>query len=294
LYRGDKSLWTSTDEDKWLGWLGSVEHEANRAHEYEALAQEIKSEGFTDAVLLGMGGSSLGPEVLAQTLGHKNGWAALRILDSTDPAKIWSVETAVDLRKTLFIVSSKSGSTTEPNILKDYFYHRLIDMIGRDSAGAHFIAVTDPGSPLEKTATTDCFRRTFLGNPSIGGRYSGLSPFGLVPAAATGLDVARLLEGALIMAGSCGADVPPGHNPGVELGIAMGIAGQEGRDKVTILASPRLSGFGAWAEQLIAESTGKNGKGLIPIDGEPIAGPDAYGSDRFFIAMRSKDEMAAE
>ncbi len=294
LFQHDKSLWTNADEDKWLGWLDSVEEGLRRVAVYETFAQEVKREGFTDALLLGMGGSSLGPEVLAETFGPKAGWPKLHILDSTDPAQIKAIESAADLGKTLFIVSSKSGSTTEPNILKDYFCQRVADLSGRDQAGRQFIAVTDPGSSLEKTAKIDGFRQIFHGDTSIGGRYSVLSPFGLVPAAVAGIDVAHLLKAAQAMVRSCGPDVPPSDNPGVQLGIALGIAGQEGRDKVTMLASPRLADFGAWAEQLLAESTGKNGKGLIPVDGEPIGAPDVYGDDRFFIDMRIKDEADAE
>ena len=290
LFQHDKSLWTNADEDRWLGWLDSVEENLKQVGVYESFAQEVERERFADAVLLGMGGSSLGPEVLAEAFGHKSGWPKLRILDSVDPAQIRAMESAIDLGRTLFIVSSKSGSTTEPNILKDYFYQRVADTIGRDKAGRHFIAITDPGSALEATAKAGGFRHVFHGAPSIGGRYSALSPFGLVPAAAAGIDVAQLLNTAAIMVRSCGPDVPPSANPGVHLGIALGVAEREGRDKVTILASPRLADFGAWAEQLLAESTGKKGKGLIPVDAEPVGSPDVYGQDRFFIDMRIENE----
>src|SRR6266568_641365 len=290
LFQHDKSLWTNADEDRWLGWLDSVEENLKQVGVYESFAQEAKRERFTDALLLGMGGSSLGPEVLAETFGHKSGCPKLRILDSVDPAQIRAMESAIDLGRTLFIVSSKSGSTTEPNILKDYFYQRVADTIGRDKAGRHFIAITDPCSALEATAKADGFRHVFHGAPSIGGRYSVLSPFGLVPAAAAGIDVAQLLQTAQGMVRSCGPDVPPSANPGVQLGIALGVAEREGRDKVTILASPRLADFGAWAEQLLAESTGKKGKGLIPVDAEPVGSPEVYGQDRFFIDMRIENE----
>jgi transaldolase/glucose-6-phosphate isomerase len=294
LFQRDKSLWTNADEDKWLGWLGCVEQSLQRVSTYEAFSQDIKHEGLTDALLIGMGGSSLGPEVLAGAFGQQPGSPTLRILDSIDPAQIRAVESAIHLDKTLFIVSSKSGSTTEPNILKDYFYKRLADSIGQDKVGRHFVAVTDPGSPLEQTAKADGFWRVFHGTPSIGGRYSVLSPFGLVPAAAAGIDVADLLKKTQGMVRSCGPEVPAPDNPGAQLGIALGVAGQQGRDKVTILASPRLADFGAWAEQLIAESTGKQGKGLIPVDGEPLGNPQVYGRDRFFIAMRTESESDPE
>jgi transaldolase/glucose-6-phosphate isomerase len=197
---------------------------------------------------------------------------------------------AVNIAKTLFIVSSKSGGTTEPNVMKDYFFAEVSEAIGADKAGGHFVAVTDPGSSLEKVAKSQGFAHIFHGDPTIGGRYSVLSPFGLVPAAAAGIDLARFLDLTLAMVRSCGPDVPPHENPGVQLGLAMGIAGHEGRDKVTILSSRKIADFGAWAEQLIAESTGKDGKGLIPIDGEPLGDPAIYGNDRFFIDLRTEGE----
>ena len=288
LWQRDKSLWTNADEDRWLGWLDGA-GDAELAS-YAAFAQEIRRDGFNDAVLLGMGGSSLGPEVLAATFGHKSGWPRLRILDSTVPAQIKVLEADLDLGKTLFIVSSKSGSTTEPNVLNDYFLKRVADEVGADAAGAHFIAITDPGSSLQQRAQEQKFRRIFLGVPSIGGRYSVLSPFGLVPAAIAGIDVAHLIRSTRVMMRSCGPDVPPAENPGVALGIALGAAASRGRDKVTIFAAPSLSSFGAWAEQLFAESTGKHGKGLIPVDGEPIGRPEVYGDDRCFIDLALKGD----
>jgi transaldolase/glucose-6-phosphate isomerase len=288
LWQKDKSVWTGEDENKWLGWLDSPA-KADIA-DYEDFAQRVKGQKFTDAVVLGMGGSSLGPEVLAETFPHKAGFPKLHVLDSTDPSQVRSMEKAVDIAKTLFIVSSKSGGTTEPNAMKDYFYDRVAKAIGRDKAGHRFIAVTDPGSSLVKVAAKQGFARVFYGEPSIGGRYSVLSPFGLVPAAAAGIDVRALVTNALSMVRSCGADVPPHENPGVQLGLAMGLAGLEGRDKVTIFSSPKVADFGAWAEQLIAESTGKEGKGLIPIDGEEIGAVSSYGDDRFFIDLRTADE----
>jgi transaldolase/glucose-6-phosphate isomerase len=237
-----------------------------------------------------MGGSSLGPEVLAETFPRKSGFPKLHVLDSTDPAQVRAMEKAIDISKTVFIVSSKSGGTTEPNAMKDYFFARVSEAIGAAKAGHRFIAVTDPGSSLEKTAQRQGFARVFHGDPSIGGRYSVLSPFGLVPAATAGIDVRALITSALSMVRSCGADVPPHENPGVQLGLAMGLAGLEGRDKVTIFSSPKIADFGAWAEQLIAESTGKQGRGLIPIDGEPLGEPALYGNDRFFIDVRTEGE----
>jgi transaldolase/glucose-6-phosphate isomerase len=286
LWAGDKSLWAGSDEDKWVGWLHIVEQELADLNRLRAFTEQVKEAGFTDVVLLGMGGSSLGPEVLGETFGRQAGWPHFRMLDSTDPAQIRAIERAVDLGKTLFIVSSKSGSTLEPNIFLDYFFDRVGAVKGKDKAGEQFIAVTDPGSPLERRAIELRFTCVFHGAPSIGGRYSVLSKFGLVPAAAMGLDVKRLLETTRTMQRSCGADVPPSENPGVQLGVAMGVAAARfGRDKVTIIASPGIADFGAWLEQLLAESTGKQGRGLIPLAVEPLTVPECYGSDRFFAYL---------
>src|SRR5579863_4110707 len=284
LRHKDKSVWTDDDENKWLGWLDSA-GTADIA-DYEDYARRVKGQNFSDAVVLGMGGSSLGPEVLAETFPKKSGFPRLHVLDSTDPAQVRAMEKAIDLKKTVFIVSSKSGGTTEPNVMKDYFFAQVSKAIGTEKAGHRFIAVTDPGSSLEKVAQKQGFARTFHGEPTIGGRYSVLSPFGLVPAATAGINVKSLIHHTLAMVRSCGADVPPHENPGVQLGLAMGLAGLEGRDKVTIFSSEKIADFGAWAEQLIAESTGKEGKGLIPIDGETIADVSVYGHDRFFIDLR--------
>ena len=288
LWHKDKSVWTGDDENKWLGWLDSPAR-ADIA-DYEDYAQRVKGQNFSDAVVLGMGGSSLGPEVLAETFARKSGFPRLHVLDSTDPAQVRSMEEKVDIKRTLFIVSSKSGGTTEPNVMKDYFFARVSKAIGADKAGHRFIAVTDPGSSLEKIARKQGFARIFHGEPTIGGRYSVLSPFGLVPAATAGIDVKSLIHHTLSMVRSCGADVPPHENPGVQLGLAMGLAGLEGRDKVTIFSSKKIADFGAWAEQLIAESTGKEGKGLVPIEGETIGEASIYGSDRFFIDLRTEGE----
>ena len=286
LWSGDKSLWTGTDEDKWVGWLHVVEQELADIDRLHGFVEEAKLRGFSDVVLLGMGGSSLGPEVLGETFGRQTGWPRFHMLDSTDPAQIKTIELSVDLRKTLFIVSSKSGSTLEPNIFMEYFWDRVGAVRGKDKAGEHFVAVTDPGSPLEQRAEQLHFAHIFYGVPSIGGRYSVLSKFGLVPAAAIGLDVKRLLETAQQMERACGPDVPPAKNPGVQLGVALGVAATRfGRDKVTIIASPGIADFGAWLEQLLAESTGKHGRGLIPLAGEPLTTPERYGSDRFFAYL---------
>ncbi|PYF01711.1 transaldolase [Rhodopseudomonas faecalis] len=290
LWARDAAVWTGSDEAKWLGWLDSAAAAKAKQRDYQELASWVQQRGFTDAVVLGMGGSSLGPEVLAQTFAPRAGFPKLHVLDSTDPAQVRAIRNAVTLPTTLFIVSSKSGGTTEPNVMKAYFYDEVSKAVGADKAGDHFLAVTDPGSSMEKVAQQQRFARIVHGEPTIGGRYSVLSPFGLVPAAVAGIDVGRFLDAALTMVRGCGGDVPPAQNPTVQLGLALGLAGRAGRDKVTMLCSPAVADFGAWAEQLIAESTGKDGKGLIPIDGEPLGDIARYGDDRFFIDLRTAGE----
>jgi transaldolase/glucose-6-phosphate isomerase len=286
LWAGDAKLWTDADEAKWVGWLNIVAEEEKRLDELKALAADVRKQGFTHAVLLGMGGSSLGPEVLAETFGVQKDSLRLIVLDSTDPAQVRSVESKIDPAKTLFIVSSKSGSTLEPNVLKDYFFDRTKAVVGADKAGSHFLAITDPGSSLEKEAKRDRFRHIFYGKPEIGGRYSVLSAFGVVPAAVMGLDLEKFLETTALTVRSCGAHVPPADNPGVMLGVILGEAAKAGRDKLTIIASKGIADFGAWLEQLVAESTGKHGKGIVPVDAEPLGEASAYGKDRVFAYLR--------
>ena len=288
LWARDASLWTGHDEGQWLDWLDTSDGARDSAHALTAFANETRRE-FGFAVVLGMGGSSLCPDVLARTFGRIEGFPVLDVLDSTDPAQIRAMETRIDLAKTLFIVSSKSGSTLEPNILKDYFYQRVCHVVGEAEAAKHFIVVTDPGSALQKVAETQKFRRVFFGMRGIGGRYSALSNFGMVPAAVMGVDVARFLERTAIMAHACASCVPPEHNPGALLGAILGTLAKAGRDKVTLVASPGVSQLGAWLEQLLAESTGKNGKGIVPIDQEALAAPDVYGEDRLFVYLRLDD-----
>ncbi|WP_371420249.1 bifunctional transaldolase/phosoglucose isomerase [Tardiphaga sp.] len=277
LWKGDASLWTGTDEGKWLGWLAAARGEQVDADSLKMLGEEAKR--FKDVVLLGMGGSSLGPEVIARILGSAVGSPTLHVLDTTDPGQIATVAAAIDSANTLFIVSSKSGSTMEPELLRAYFY----EAAGKD--GSHFVAVTDPGSKLERTAKADGFARVFAGDPAIGGRYSVLSAFGMVPAAAMGIDVHDFYEKTAPMVFACGADAPPAANPGVRLGVILGEAALSGRDKLTICLSKGLEPFGAWLEQLLAESTGKKGKGIIPVDLEPAGPPEVYGSDRLFVHL---------
>jgi transaldolase/glucose-6-phosphate isomerase len=285
LWKHDASLWSNTDEASWLGWLDITDDQISHINDLRALATDIKSAGFTDILLLGMGGSSLCPEVLDKTYGHISGFPQLHVLDSTDPAQVKAFDNIVDPAKTLFIVSSKSGSTLEPNIFKQYFFDRTTQAVGKDKAGSHFIAVTDPGSKMEQVAKADNFRHIFYGLPSIGGRYSALSNFGMVPAAAMGLDVTKFLELTKQMVQSC-KNSTVAENPGALLGVILGTAAKSGRDKVTIIASPGISDVGAWLEQLLAESTGKQGHGIIPVDREALGAPDVFGSDRLFAYLR--------
>jgi glucose-6-phosphate isomerase len=286
LWHKDASLWTSTDESRWLGWLGIVDEQIAQQESLQKFAAEIKAEGFSQALLLGMGGSSLCPEVLRLTFGTIPGYPELHILDSTDPAQVRSIEARIDLARTIFIVSSKSGGTLEPNIFKQYFYERVTSLLGQAEAGRRFIAITDPGSHMQRVAERDGFRRIFFGVPEIGGRYSALSAFGMVPAAIMGLDVARFLHATDGMVQACGPNVPAADNPGVVLGTILGVLANNRRDKVTIVTSPGIGDLGAWLEQLLAESTGKVGKGLIPVDAEPLAASNAYGTDRLFAYLR--------
>jgi transaldolase/glucose-6-phosphate isomerase len=286
LWAGDASLWTGRDEASWLGWLRVVDAELARVDELRQVAAGVRAEGVAHVVLLGMGGSSLAPEVLRTTFGHLAGWPELSVLDSTDPAQVRAVEARADLARTVFVVASKSGSTLEPNVFKQYFFERVRQVVGPGKAGRRFVAITDPGSAMQRVAEADGFRHVFLGVPSIGGRYSALSDFGMAPAALMGLDVARLLGRAGEMARACAAEAPAAENPGAALGAILGVLATRGRDKVTLVVSPGLHGLGAWLEQLLAESTGKDGKGLIPVAGEPLGPADRYGADRLFVYVR--------
>src|SRR5215468_10035799 len=286
LWRADASLWSGTDENHWLGWLGITDDQIAHSAHLTSLAAEVKKAGFKHALLLGMGGSSLCPEVLRLTFGKIAGFLELHVLDSTDPAQIKAIEAQIDLKNTLFIVSSKSGGTLEPNIYKQYFFTRVKELVGEKEAGNRFIAVTDPGSKMQDVAENDRFRHIFAGVPSIGGRYSALSNFGMVPAAIMGIDIVKFLNRTEEMVHACGATVPARENPGVVLGAILGTLATNGRDKLTIIASPGISDLGAWLEQLLAESTGKNGKGIIPVDREGVTLPDRYGADRLFAYLR--------
>ncbi len=286
LWDRDSSLWTGSDEANWLGWLDIVEEQVSHQDELQKLAKEVHTRGFEHVLLLGMGGSSLCPEVLRMTFGHIPQFPTLHVLDSTDPAQVKFFEHQIDIAKTLFIVSSKSGSTLEPNIFKQYFFERTKQAIGATKAGSHFIAITDPGSKMQQVAEGDHFLHIFFGRPSIGGRYSALSNFGMVPAAVMGLDTKKFLNRAAEMVRACGPGASVDENPGAALGIILGAAAKAGRDKVTIITSPGISDLGAWLEQLLAESTGKIGKGIIPVDRETLSSPETYGSDRIFAYVR--------
>jgi transaldolase / glucose-6-phosphate isomerase len=295
MWAGDASLWTDADESNWLGWLNIVYDQLKAVGQLEAFANDVKSGGFSDVLLLGMGGSSLGPEVFEETFGTMPGFPKLHVLDSTDPAQVKRFENAVDLKKTLFIVSSKSGSTLEPNIFKAYFFEKAKQAHGSEAEAAkRFVTVTDPNSQVEKMATAQGFRHVFHGLKSIGGRYSVLSNFGMVPATAMGIPPRQFLETTAEMVRSCAPSSPPSENPGVILGTIMGVCQRAGRDKVTILASPTLADFGAWLEQLLAESTGKIGKGIVPVDAEKAGAPVVYGNDRLFAYTRLASEADSE
>ena len=286
LWQKDASLWSGTDESNWLGWLTITEEQIAHIDALKQIAEDVKKARFKHALLLGMGGSSLCPEVLRMTFGKIKGYPELHVLDSTDPAQIKAIEAKVDLKSTICIVSSKSGSTLEPNIYKQYFFERVKAKVGEKEAGNRFIAITDPGSKLQQVAEADKFRKIFFGVPSIGGRYSALSNFGMVPAAVMGLDVAKFLKNTEEMVRACDASSAADSNPGVVLGTILGVAANHGRDKITIVTSPGIFDLGAWLEQLIAESTGKIGKGIIPVDRERLAKPATYGNDRVFAYLR--------
>ena len=286
LWGYDAHLWTGTDEAHWLGWLLIADDQIALIDKLTAFGEAVRKDGFTHVLLLGMGGSSLCPEVLKMTFGKISGAPELFMLDSTDPDQIRAIEAKIDYPHTLFIVSSKSGSTLEPNIFKAYFFERAKQVLGAEQAPKHFVAITDPGSQMQRVAEADKFRHVFYGVPSIGGRYSALSNFGMVPAAAMGIDVARFLDRVEEMVHACAACVKVEDNPGAALGVILGVCAKHGRDKVTLVASPGIHDVGAWLEQLLAESTGKDGKGLIPVDREPIQAPDVYGNDRVFAYLR--------
>ena len=284
FWQKDASLWTSDGEEKWMGWIDIVERQQRDLANLAELGGDIETGGFKAVLLVGMGGSSLCPEVLAETFGYQEGFPVLHIVDSTDPEQVKAARERWNLKRTLVIVASKSGSTLEPNILKQYFFDEMKDTVGDTEAGSHFIAITDPGSKMEQVAKADGFRYIFYGDPQIGGRYSALSNFGLVPATVAGLHTGKLLDAAAKAVAE--AKLALGENPAVELGLILGTAANAGRDKITIFTSPEIYDLGAWMEQLIAESTGKLSKGITPVDREAIGAPGVYGNDRIFVYVK--------
>ena len=288
IWRRDHTVWKPdpTEITDRLGWLTVTGGMARHTYELAAFSQEARQAGFRYVVLLGMGGSSLGPEALRQTFGSAPGFPELIVLDSTLPSRVLAVERAVDLAGTLFVVSSKSGSTIEPNTCYAYFRRMVEKAVGAEKAGDNFVAVTDAGTSLEALAKAQGFRRVFLNPSDIGGRYSVLSYFGLVPAALMGIDLDKLLARADRMKDRCLPGLSCAGNPGARLGAIVGMLAQRGRDKVTLVTSPAISSFGLWAEQLLAESTGKEGTGIVPIANEPLGLPEEYSYDRLFLYLR--------
>jgi transaldolase/glucose-6-phosphate isomerase len=288
IWAHDHTVWKPepTEISNRLGWLHTAEVMTDNVHRLQALTEAVGADGYTHALLLGMGGSSLAPEVFRKTFGVADGYLDLAVLDSTDPGAVLAYADELDLARTVFIVATKSGTTVETLSFFKFFYNRVAEAVGAEGAGEHFIAITDPGSQLEDLASRYDFRATFLNDPNIGGRYSALSYFGLVPAALVGVDVPLLLDRALARASACESCVATGDNPGAWLGTIMGELAKAGRDKLTLVASPAIVSFGDWIEQLIGESTGKEGRGILPVVGEPLGSPAVYGEDRLFVHLR--------
>jgi glucose-6-phosphate isomerase len=295
IWAHDYSVWKPepTEISNRLDWLHSPEIMLEHLARFDELIQEVRSSGYTHIVLLGMGGSSLAPSVFAKVFGKKEGYPEMTVLDSTDPGAVMSAYKRLNLEKTLFIVSSKSGGTLESLSLMKYFYAREVETVGQERAGEHFVAITDPGSELVSIADKNMFRSKILNDPNIGGRYSVLSHDGLAPAALIGVDLAKLLRQATAGARSCEPGVEPKDNPAALLGVILGELAKRGRDKVTFVISSQIQGFGNWLEQLIAESTGKEGRGIVPVIGEQLGPPDAYGNDRLFVSLQLDGEVDA-
>ncbi len=297
FWQRDASLWTADAAAQasirsFMGWLRVADELAAAVPEIEKFAQEVRAAGFQHVVVMGMGGSSMTPIVLAESLARGPQGLPLTILDTTNPGTVRAVEAAVPLAHTLFVVASKSGTTAEPLAFGDYFYARLQAIKG-DQAGQNFVAITDPGSKFVTAATAEGYRRIFLNYADVGGRFSALSYFGLVPAALYGLDIKEFLARAQAMMAACEAPDPTA-NPGLTLGTALGVLAQRGRDKLTLVVPDSLKDLGLWLEQLIAESTGKHGLGILPVAAEPLAGPEVYGHDQVFVYVGYADQADAE
>ena len=293
MWDRDHTLWSAEDipdlTDR-LGWL-RLPYDTDQLSAIKAFAADVRA-GTDRVVLLGMGGSSMAPEVFANTFGTAPGHPSLTVLDSTHPEAVRAVSAGIDPSRTLFLVASKSGGTIETLSLFRYFWGVVSSV--HDSPGDRFVALTDPGSGLEALARERGFRRIFATPPEVGGRYSALTPFGLVPAALIGMDIGSLQAKARVMADACGPDRPVADNPGLRLGAVMGESALAGRDKITYICSPAVAGFGAWIEQLVAESTGKNGTGIVPVAGEPLGDPESYGEDRLFVFMALEGDQPSE
>jgi glucose-6-phosphate isomerase len=292
IWRKDHTVWKAepTEITNRLGWLDIISFMSDQEINLRAIAQDVKEAGFRHIVLLGMGGSSLGAEVMGRVFGRVKNFPELIVLDSTLPESIQAVSGIINPALTLFLVSSKSGTTTEPLLLYDYFRDLVQKSTGKETAGQHFAAITDAGTPLVALARENSFRQILLNPTDIGGRYSVLSYFGLTPAALIGIDIAKLLQQARRMKDACAPDEPVNHNPGLWLGACMGALALKGRDKLTLVTSPSINAFGLWVEQLVAESTGKEGKGIVPVANEPLMQPGCYGHDRLFVYLRVKGD----
>ena len=289
IWERDYTIWSDSPAEitNRLGWLDVADEMRSEVAALNRFARQVRDEGIRHVALLGMGGSSLGAEVLRHCLGAREGWPELAVLDSTLPAQIVRTVDSIDLDRALFVVSSKSGTTVEPNLLYRYF-RSLVEKSGL--GGERFIAVTDPGSPLEELATREGFRKAFLNSPDICGRYSVLSYFGLAPAALAGYDIAGILDSATRMSKACSPHSAARANPGALMGASFASLAESGRDKLTILTSPALDSFGLWAEQIVAESLGKRGKGIVPVTNEPVADAGSYGQDRQFVYLKQSGE----
>ena len=289
IWDHDHTLWKPepTEITNRLGWLHIAEEIGAKVQDIQELTDAVRADGYTHALLLGMGGSSLAPEVFRKTFGVKKGYLDLAVLDSTVPGAVLAQSERLNPECTLFIVSTKSGTTVETLSFFKFFYNWVSDAVGTERPGDHFIAITDPGTPLVELADRYNFRNTFLNNPNIGGRYSALSYFGLVPAALIGMDITLLLNRATVMARDCkpSSTSVSAANPGVRLGAVLGELAKVGRDKVTFVISSQVTSFGDWVEQLIAETTGKEGKGILPVVGEAVSSPETYGTDRLFVHL---------